>query len=146
MSFDRYLPTLQLIHMNMSEDDHWIEQVYIDKQTNKPIALKVYLAGFTNHFIYFDEENCKELYSDEFNSTFHTFGINWYVYHGTSEEDTERGRRLIQNSLKNTIRIFDYIKVKFNPLSFLQTIDKARLFNPQISNFLVLQRILKKLE
>ena len=113
MSFDRYLPTLQLIHMNMSEDDHWIEQVYIDKQTNKPIALKVYLAGFTNHFIYFDEENCKELYSDEFNSTFHTFGINWYVYHGTSEEDTERGRRLIQNSLKNTIRIFDYIKVKF---------------------------------
>ena len=113
MSFNTYLPTLELIHMNMSDDDHWIEQVYIDKKTNKPVALKVYIPNFPNYFIYFDETICKELYSDEFNSTFHIFGINWYVYNGISQEDTERGKKLITDSLTNSIRIFEYIKVKF---------------------------------
>jgi len=113
MPFESYLHTVELIHINMSEDDHWIEQVFIDKQTNKPVALKVYLSGFTNPFIYFDETTCKELYSDEFNSTFYNFGINWYVYHGNSEEDTERVRQSIRKSLLNSIRIFDYIKTKF---------------------------------
>ena len=113
MSFNTYLPTLELIHMNMSDDDHWIEQVYIDKKTNKPVALKVYIPNFPNYFIYFDETICKELYSDEFNSTFHIFGINWYLYNGISQEDTERGKKLITDSLTNSIRIFEYIKVKF---------------------------------
>jgi len=110
MSFNKYLPTVDLITVNMAEDEHWIERVYIDKQTNKPVGLLVYPFGFMQHFIYFDEETCKELYSDKLDSTFHTFGINWYTC--ISEEDTEQNRNNIKTCLIISNRIFDYIKTK----------------------------------
>jgi hypothetical protein len=106
MSFHKYLHTVDLIKIRMSEDDDWTEQVYIDKQTNKPVALLVYPFGHMQHFIYFDEPTCKELYPDKIDYTFHTFGINWYICMSKENQDS------VQKCLISSDRIFNYIKTK----------------------------------
>jgi hypothetical protein len=109
----KYLNTTNLINISLTDNKHWIERIYIDKKTNTPIGIIVYPSGFMHYFIYFDEESCKKLYSD-FNSNFHSYGINWFIYNGISEEDTEFGQNMIQKALTDSISIFNYIKLNFD--------------------------------
>ena len=111
-NFNKYLHTLDLINITMSEEENWIEQVYVDKKTNKPVALFVYPTTFMKHYIYFDEKTCKELYSDPLDSTFYNFGINWFIYNGISDEDTVYGRNYIAKELDYNVRLFREIKNK----------------------------------
>ena len=111
-NFNKYLSTVELINVTVSENEHWIEQVYVDKQTRKLVALLVYSSGFMHYYIYFDETTCKELYPDPFDATFHSFGINWFTYKGISEQDTLYGQALIQKSMEHSKKIFNYIKNK----------------------------------
>ena len=110
-NFNKYLSSVELIDINM-DTEHWTERVYIDKQTRKPIGLVVSPGIFMKYYIYFDETTCKELYSDPFDDTFHTFGINWFIYKGISEQDTKYGQELLHKSIEHSKKIFNYIKTK----------------------------------
>ena len=116
-NFNKYLSSVELIDINM-DTEHWTERVYIDKQTRKPIGLVVSPGIFMKYYIYFDETTCKELYLDPFDDTFHTFGINWFIYKGISEQDTKYGQELLKKSTATfvvicsaTIFIFGYLAV-----------------------------------
>ena len=111
-TFNKYLSSVDLLNVSISEIEHWIERVYIDKKTRKLIGLIVYPPGFVQYYIYFDELTCKELYPDPLDSSFHSFGLNWFTYKGISEQDTIYGQALIDNTIEHSKKIFNYIKTK----------------------------------
>jgi len=113
-TFISHLSEVELINVNVAEDEHWIERIYIDKKSRKPFAMLVYPTGFLHYFIYFDEKTCNELFLETLDSTFHSYGLNWFTYNGISKVDTLHGQQFIQDSLDSSAKLFNYVKSKMS--------------------------------